>query len=202
MNLQPLRIEAGWQVEYNQLYEVDATAGNEHYFEGSSLLMLKNSGRLKLIDVEWRPERDLKGAYFVRVLNYVENFNHKTNEMSSSPDWKKPHFAFSTQSRQTLVQQLEELMRLLPKYEDPRIVIKRGVVDEIGEQYRLQFLQHGFSEQLINNIINNGSAAIQQYILNQKSIPKAVLILFSKDGITKKIRNQAFRKLNSKQFRT
>ena len=202
MNLQPLRIEAGWQVEYNQLYEVDATAGNEHYFEGSSLLMLKNSGRLKLIDVEWRPERDLKGAYFVRVLNFVENFNDNTNEMSSSPDWEKPHLTFSTQSRQTLVQQLEELMRLLPKYEDTRILIKRGVVDEIGETYRLAFLQDGFSEQLIKNVIEKGSAAIQQYILNQKNIPKTVLVLFSEYGITKKIRNQASQKLNSKQFRT
>ena len=35
MNLQPLRIEAGWQVDYNQLYEVDAVKGFEHYFEGS-----------------------------------------------------------------------------------------------------------------------------------------------------------------------
>jgi hypothetical protein len=63
MNLQPLRIEAGWQVTYNQLYEVDPTVGNEHYFEGSSLLMLKNKARLKLIDVQWRPERDLNGEY-------------------------------------------------------------------------------------------------------------------------------------------
>lgn len=195
MNLQPLRIEAGWQVEYNQLYEVDATAGHEHYFEGSSLLMLKNTARLKLIDVEWRPERDLKGAYHVRVLNFVENFNPKTNKMNSSPNWEDPHLTFSTQSRQTLVATLEKLMRVLPIYEDSRILIKRGVVDEVGEAYRLTFLQDGFSEQLIKKVIEKGSAAIQQYMLNQKSIPKAALILFSEKGITKKIRNQAIHKL-------
>ncbi|APY10084.1 hypothetical protein BWZ22_02015 [Seonamhaeicola sp. S2-3] len=52
MNLQPLRIAAGWQVDDSQLYEVDPTFGYEHYFEGSSLLMLRNNARLKLIDVQ------------------------------------------------------------------------------------------------------------------------------------------------------
>ena len=115
--------------------------------------------------------------------------------MNSSPNWEDPHLTFSTQSRQTLVATLEKLMRVLPKYEDSRILIKRGVVDEVGEAYRLAFLQDGFSEQLIKKVIEKGSAAIQQYMLNQKSIPKAVLILFSEKGITKKIRNQAIHKL-------
>ncbi len=43
MKLQPLRIEADWEVSYNLLYEVDPFKGNETYFEGSSLLILKNT---------------------------------------------------------------------------------------------------------------------------------------------------------------
>ena len=62
MNLQPLRIDAGWLVSYNQLYEVDPTSGFEPYFDGSSLLILRNNARLKLIDVQWRPEQDLNGC--------------------------------------------------------------------------------------------------------------------------------------------
>lgn len=52
MKLQSLRIEAGWKVKYNQLYEVDPILGFEDYFDGSSLLMLEDTRRLKLIDVE------------------------------------------------------------------------------------------------------------------------------------------------------
>ena len=116
MNLQPLRIEAGWQVDYNQLYEVDAVEGFEHYFEGSSLLMLKNRCRLRLIDVEWRPERDLNGAYHIRVLNFVEIFNPKRNEFDCNPDWENQHLDLIIKSRLELVNKLEELMRTLPRF--------------------------------------------------------------------------------------
>ncbi|MEZ5003315.1 MAG: hypothetical protein R2730_09815 [Chitinophagales bacterium] len=81
MKFQPLRIEAGWLVSYHQLYEIDPIKGNENYFEGSSLLMLQNNDRLKIIDVEWRPERDLNGAYQMTVVNFVENFNAKPTRL-------------------------------------------------------------------------------------------------------------------------
>jgi hypothetical protein len=55
MNLQPLRIATNWQVSYNQFYEVDPIIGYEHYFEGSSLLTLRNSKLLKIINLQWRP---------------------------------------------------------------------------------------------------------------------------------------------------
>ncbi|WP_372938281.1 hypothetical protein [Seonamhaeicola sp.] len=137
MNLQPLRIAAGWQVDYNQLYEVDPISGYEHYFEGSSLLMLRNNARLKLIDVQWRPERDLNGEFQVNVLNFVENFNSKTNKFDIKPNWEHPFLSFTTKSRLKLVEKLEELMQTLPVYKDPRITKKRGVVDELSETYRL-----------------------------------------------------------------
>lgn len=116
MNLQPLRIEAGWLVSYNQFYQVDPTSGNEHYFEGSSLLMLENNARLKLIDVQWRPELNLNGEYQLKVLNYVEAFNPKTKIYQNDPDWERPFLSYTTKSRTELVGKLEELMRVLPAY--------------------------------------------------------------------------------------
>ena len=145
MNLQPLRIEADWQVSYNQLYEIDPILGYEPYFDGSSLLMLRNNIRLKLIDVQWRPELDINGEYQIQVLNFVENFNSKTNEFDTEPNWENPFLTFATKSRLILVDKLEELLRTLPVFEDPRITKRRGVIDELSESYRLKLKENGIS---------------------------------------------------------
>ena len=201
MNLQPLRIESNWQVLYNQLYEVDPISGNEPYFDGSSLLILQNNIRLKLIDVQWRPEKSLNGKYQVQVLNYVENFNSKTNEFYSEPNWEHPFLFFATKSRLELVEKLDELMRTLPVYEDPRITKKRGVVDTISESYRLNLKENGISVRLVKNILENGSAEIQNHILENNNITREVILKFSENGITKKVKNKANQKLKSKRFK-
>ena len=201
MNLQPLRIDAGWLVSYNQLYEVDPTSGFEPYFDGSSLLILRNNARLKLIDVQWRPEQDLNGEYQVQVLNFVENFNSKTNNFDSDPNWENPFLTFVTKSRYTLVNKLEELLRTLPVFEDPRMTIRRGVVDELSESYRLKLLKNGISTELIKNIIEKGGANIQNLTLDHTEITREILLKFAKNGITKKVKNKANQNLNNKRFR-
>lgn len=200
MNLQPLRIEAGWLVKYNQLYEVDPVTGFEDYFEGSSLLMLVNISRLKIIDVEWRPERDLNGKYKLVVLNFVENFNPKANEFDSNPDWENPYLIFSTASRLELVKKLEELMRTLPAHEDQRITVKRGLISEPSESYRLKLKEGGVTNELVKSILENGNAKIQNILLNHKDITREIVMEFYKNGITQKVRNKAKQHLNSKRF--
>lgn len=200
MTLQPLRIEAGWQVIYNQLYEVDPIAGNEHNFEGSSLLMLKDTGRLKLIDVQWRPERDLKGEYQMEVVNFVENFNPKTNEFEIDPNWEETFLTYSTKSRIELVKKLEKLMRTLPIYEDPRITSKRGVISEPSESYRLELQHSGITSELVKNILENGNAKIQNLLLDHKDIRREIISEFYENGITKKVKNKAKQKLNGKRY--
>ncbi|ARN77237.1 hypothetical protein BST97_04155 [Nonlabens spongiae] len=201
MNLQPLRIEAGWLMTYNQLYEVDPIKGFEGYFEGSSLLMLVNVSRLKIIDVEWRPERDLNGKYKLVVLNFVENFNPKTNEFDHDPDWENPYLTFSTASRIELVLKLEELMRTLPAYEDQRITIKRGVISEPSESYRLELIKGGVTNELVKSILENGNARIQNVLLDHKDITREIIMKFYKNGITKKVKNKAKQHLNSNRFK-
>jgi hypothetical protein len=201
MELQPLRIEAGWQVDYNQFYEVDPAPGYEHYFEGSSLLILQSNSRLKLIDVQWRPEKDLEGEYQVEVLNFLENFNTKTNEFDIAPNWENPSLTFSTKSRINLVHKLEELMRILPVYEDPRITEKRGIVDELSEAYRLELLENGISTSLAQKILKNGNPAIQNHLLDRNELPREIILMFAEKGSTKKVRNKAKNKLYSKRFK-
>jgi len=201
MKLQPLRIEASWLVSYNQLYEVDPTPGHEHYFEGSSLLMLKNNTRLNLINVEWRPELDLNGEYQIQVLNFVEKFNPKTNAFDADPNWDNPFLTFTTKSRLQLVDKLEELMRTLPAYQDPRMTKIRGVVDEVSESYRLSLEENGISVELVKKILEHGNDNIQRHTLNSNEITKEIIMMFSEHGITKKVKNIANQKLKSRQFK-
>ena len=65
------------------------------------------------------------GEYKVIVLNFVENFNFKSNEFHKKPNWENPFLTFTTKSRLELVEKLEELMRTLSIYQDQRITIKR-----------------------------------------------------------------------------
>ena len=201
MKLKPLRIEAGWLVNYNQFYEVDPAPGYEHYFEGSSLLLLQNNSRLKLIDLQWRPERDLSGEYQVEVLNFLENFNAKTNEFDIVPNWENPFLTFTSKSSVNLVEILKELNRVLPVYEDPRMTEKRGLVDELSESYRLELLENGISTTLVQKILKYGSPAIQNHLLDQNELTREIILMFAEKGKTKKVRNKAKQKLNSQQFK-
>jgi hypothetical protein len=201
MNLQPLRIEASWQIRYNQFYEVDPIPGYEHYFEGSTLLTLLNNRRLKIIDIQRRTEADLNGEFQLHVFNYVENFNSNTHEFDSDPNWEHPFLIFAAKSRLELVEKLEELMRTLPVYEDPRIMKKRGVINEPSESYRLTLKENGISSKLINKILEKGSDQIQIHTLHHKDITREIIMKFVQNGINKKVKNSASNKLNTKRFK-
>lgn len=199
-NLQPLRIEAGWKVSYNQFYEVDPIAGNEHYFEGSSLLTLINSRRLKFIDVDWRPELDLNGEFHLQALNYVENHNPKADKFDIDADWNNPFFTFATKSRLELVEKLEELMLTLPVFEDPRMTIKRGVIDEPSESYRIDLMENGLSSDLINKVLEKGSDQVQIHLLDHTDVTRDIIMMFAENGVNKKVKNIANTKLKNKRY--
>ena len=201
MNHQPLRIEAGWLVKYNQFYEVDPIVGFEDYFDGSSLLMLVNHSRLKFIDVEWRPEKDLHGEYQIQVLNFIENFNQKNNQFDIEPNWENPFLTFTTKSRLELVEKLEELMRTLPIFQEQRITSKRGVISQPSESYRLELQETGITKALVKNILANGNAKIQNLLLDHTDITREIILELYENGITKKVQNKAKHKLNNKRFK-
>jgi hypothetical protein len=200
MKLQPLRISTGWKVSYNQFYEIDPLKGFENYFDASSLLVLKHHTLLKLIDVSWRPERELNGEYKVEVLNFQENFISRTNELDIHPNWEHPYLTFSTKSRLELVAKLEELMVQLPIYRDTRILKNRGVLDYPSETYRIQLEEKGLTKDILNQIINDGNSKIQNLVIDHKNINRDILLLFSKNGMSKKLINKANQKLNSKSI--
>jgi hypothetical protein len=114
IDLQPLKVIAGWQVEWNTFYEVDPSAENMHFFEGSSLLHLNNPRRKRGINLEWRPENDENGEFILRVLNLTATYNAKYNEIEFSADWEHPFKEIRTNNRLEIVKQLEYLMLTVP----------------------------------------------------------------------------------------
>lgn len=202
MKLQPLRISAGWQVTYNQFYEIDPLVGNEAYFDGSSLLHLHNRRLLKFIDLSWRPELNLNGAYKLEVLNYLELFNPKSNELEVHPIWEQPYLSFSTKSRKTIVDKLESCMMELPPFKDLRILDKPGVINTKSENYRLELYSLGLTELLVSQVLADGNREIQDIILDHPDITKNILLEFLKKSKFKKVVNKAQQKLNSKPFKT
>ncbi|CAN5455888.1 hypothetical protein BH10PSE14_BH10PSE14_30820 [soil metagenome] len=65
LDLQPLRIPAGWAIGWNTLYATSRTERGE--FGGSSLFNATNAGRRFCIDVAFRPEFDPDGRFHLTV---------------------------------------------------------------------------------------------------------------------------------------
>ena len=108
--LQPLRITSGWKIEWNQFYEVDPSEEMMTYFDSSSLLHVYKKNARRAINLDWRPEKDVNGYYYLRVINITEVIHPKTKEISYDGDWNNLHYEFTTSNRLEVVKELERLM--------------------------------------------------------------------------------------------
>lgn len=201
MNLQSLKIPAGWAVEWNLLTETDPTEGTIHEFTGSSLLLINSPTRLKAIDVSWKPEGDINGAYQLQVIYLLPKFNSKTNTIEYEGVWEAPELEFSTKNRLELVDKLNHLLFYLKPYTDTRILLKPGVVDEPNEAIRQDLLVNGLTEEVIAKIIASNHKKLQELMLDHKAISYADVEKLSQEGATKGVKNKAKQLLSSKQFR-
>jgi len=200
MNLQPLKIPSGWTVEWNLLTETDPTTETIHEFTGSSLLLINSSTRLKAIDVSWRPEANLNGAYQLQVICMLPNFNEKTNTMEYSGLWDTSELEFTTKNRLELVKKINQLLLTLKPYKDSRILLKPGVVDEVNESIRQELLL-GLTSYVVIKVIESNHKILQDLLLDHQAITKAVVENLAKNGITKGVKNKAKQLLNSKRFK-
>lgn len=66
LELQPLRVPAGWTIGWNNLYTTSKV--EEGDFGGSSVFYAFNEGRRFSIDVEFRPEFDPTGRFELTVM--------------------------------------------------------------------------------------------------------------------------------------
>ncbi|MGY8768594.1 MAG: hypothetical protein ACKVH8_09225 [Pirellulales bacterium] len=71
MKLQPLRIPAGWTVNYNTFCDIEATPESvqaDMTFLNQDLLQLKHQRSSNLIDLGWTPEGNYEdGAFHLQV---------------------------------------------------------------------------------------------------------------------------------------
>lgn len=198
MNLQPLQIPAGWSVEWNLLTETDPTEATIHEFTGSSLLLLQSAARLKAIDVSWRPEGDLKGAYQLLVIPLLPRFNGKTNTMEYEGVWEAPEVEFTTKDRPELATKINQLLIALKPGTDHRILLAPGVVDAPHETLRQNLLAQGPTKGIVAQIVATNHKKLQDLLLDHKEVPKAVVATLAETGSSKGVRNKAKQMLKSR----
>ena len=115
-DLQPLRITAGWNIEWNLFYEVDPSEETLHYLDSSSLLHLNNYGLMRAINLDFKPENDVNGQFYVRVINLTEVVHPKTKKIAYDGDWENLYFEFSSKNRLEIVKEIERLVYQTPPF--------------------------------------------------------------------------------------
>lgn len=200
MNLQPLKIPAGWLVDWNLLTDTDPTEDTTHEFTGSSLLLISSPTRLKAIDVSWRPEGDINGAYQLQVICLLPRFNSKTNTLDYEGIWETPELEFKTKNRLELVDKLNNLLFYLKPYTDTRILLKPGVVDEPNEAIRQEFLSKGLTEKVVSKILDSNHKVLQNLMLDHEDISRPIVEKLVEIGVSKGVRNKAKQLLSSKRL--
>ena len=109
-SLQPLRVPAGWFINWNTLEQVDPADAEERAFGGSSLFMATHEQMRYRIDVEWRPEFDPEGSYHLTVeyarWERTERGRRRTDLPLSFAEAEVVH-RFETRSREALVDELD-----------------------------------------------------------------------------------------------
>ena len=114
-DLQPLRIISGWNVEWNLFYEVDPSKETMYYLDSSSLLHLSNRKLMRAINLDWRPENDVNGYYYLRVINLTKEIDKK-GRVSYSGDWENLYHEFISKNRIEVVKEIERLVLQTPRF--------------------------------------------------------------------------------------
>ncbi len=102
--LQPLRVPAGWRIEYNNgLFEVDPSPElvpeqDRWWLFKQDMLQMMHERRDRLLDLGWYPESDLERGHYGLVV-YEGNFRGRLLH------------EFSTRDRLALVAEIERLLR-------------------------------------------------------------------------------------------
>ena len=95
--LQPLRIQAGWSIEYNNFSEYDMSIhGEEDCYElNEDLLQLKHIRANIIIDLGWYPPHSCdKGNY---ILYLIKNY-----------DWENPLDKVMTRDKKEVIKTIEK----------------------------------------------------------------------------------------------
>lgn len=95
--LQPLRIQGGWKVEYNNFTEFDIEihgTDNVWQFLGEDLLRLSLNDKAIIIDLGWYYDGEDDGRY---ILEMVKDYN-----------WECPLEILETKSKKDIIAHIEK----------------------------------------------------------------------------------------------
>ena len=70
---------------------------------------------MRAINLDWRPENDINGYYFLRVINLSKEINKK-GEVYLTGDWENLHHEFTSKSRVEIVKEIERLYNVQISY--------------------------------------------------------------------------------------
>lgn len=104
---QPLRVPAGWQIDWNTFFEEDPTTpenSSGYYFGGADLFLATSARRRLAVDLEWRTsvQNPAAGHYLLRILRMAES------PEGLQADWHNVIHQFESNSRADVVRVLEE----------------------------------------------------------------------------------------------
>lgn len=197
MKLQSLRIPSGWTVAWHTMPDCELTKATIEEFSSSSLLLLYNTSANRIIDVCWQPENDINGHFVLKVLNRLEVFNPKTYDYDAEVDWEKPVTEFKTKDKTQLIEKLEDTLQTLKTYEDPRILIRRGVVNKEAEKLRVELIQNSLDEKLFQKIIKANQPKLEYLVIDHSCITSSMLEFLIENGHNLRIKNKAKQKLKA-----
>jgi hypothetical protein len=86
------------------------------YLDASSLLHLHNEQLMRAINLDFRPENDVNGHFYLRVINLTKVINPKTNAVDFDGDWDNLYYEFTSKSRTEIVEKIEQLVLQIPPY--------------------------------------------------------------------------------------
>lgn len=123
IQLQELRIPAGWYIHLNKFYHIDPDPSIEiengpegfgvfELFFEVTLFTARHIARRKFIDLGWYPMWETDGQYILEAFSYQEWENTESGSETSHLS-KELIFTFSTRVREELVEVLEKLMLAL-----------------------------------------------------------------------------------------
>ena len=87
-----------------------------HYLDSSSLVHLNNYSLMRAINLDFRPENDVNGYFYLRVINLTEEINSKTKKVSYNGDWENLYFELKSKNRLEIVKEIERLTREIPPF--------------------------------------------------------------------------------------
>lgn len=77
--LQPLRIPAGWGVDYNIFTSHDPSTESSEYFYGSVLFAASNRRDGRSVELGFEPEGDPEGSYELHLHDRAKANDHDSN---------------------------------------------------------------------------------------------------------------------------